>query len=227
VLEFAAPPSRDLVLDNLLKPHQAPFEITGLKKNKETVAIELCSRVIPHRGSPLRLTLYRPLRESVPPQQDKTILQEFLGPLFDDAPDACYLADTTGKLIAANKAAEELFGYKKEDIIGRSFLKLNILDSGQITKAARNLAFNILGKTSEPEEYLITTTDGRRIPVEIQSKTVQAGGRMLMLGVIRDVSEKRKAAEALRRAFEEIEILVEKCNALEIKSRTAAGKNRK
>jgi PAS domain S-box-containing protein len=195
VLEFAAPSSRDLVLEKLLKSHQAPFEITGQKKNKETFAIELCSKAIPHRGSLLCLTLYRHPRKSVPPQQDKKILQECLSPLFDHSPDAYYLADTTGKLIDVNKVAVELIGYKKEDIIGMSFLKLHILDSDEITKAARNLALNIFGKTSEPEEYLIKAKDGRRIPVEIQQKTVQADGRMLILGVIRDVSEKKWPAK--------------------------------
>ena len=46
-----------------------------------------------------------------------------------------------------------------------------------------------------------------------------------MLGMVREVGEKRKADAALRRAVEEIETLVERCSALEIKSQTAAGQN--
>lgn len=226
ILEFAEPQSRDLILENLLKSDQAPFEITGLKKNKKTFAVELCSRSIPHRRSRLHLTLYRELRESIPQQQENFSIKEGLGPIFDYAPDAYYLADATGKFVDVNRSAEKLFGYKKEDIIGKSFLKLNILVPDQITKAARNLALNIFGKTTEPEEYVIQGKDGSRIPVEIRIMTVNVGQKSLILGIIRDITEKRQAEEALRRSVGEIEVLVEKCRALEIKAKTAASKKR-
>jgi len=226
ILAFAAPQSRDLILDKLLKSDHSAFEIMGLKKNGSTFAIELCSTRIPHRGNRLYMTLYRNLCESIPQKQDKTIFQESLSTFFDYAPDAYYLADATGKFIDVNKAAEELFGYKKENIIGKSFLKLNILASDQITKAARHLALDIFGQSTEPEEYVIQRKDGSRIPAEIRTLPVKVKEKTLIFGIVRDVTEKRKAEEALRRAVGEIEVLLEECRSWQMKAERACKKKK-
>jgi PAS domain S-box-containing protein len=219
LLEFATPPTRDLILDKLLKSDRAPFEITGLNKNGSTFAVELCSRIIPHRGNRLHLTLYRMLCDPLPQQNREADFKEELGPLFDQTPEAYYLADAKGKFIDVNKSAAKLFGLKKEDIIGQSFLKLNILAPSQITRAARSLALNIFGKSTGPEEYALQRKDGSQIPVEVQIMTVKVGKKSLILGMIRDITEKRKAEKALRRAVGEIEILVEKYKTLEANSK--------
>ena len=50
--------------------------------------------------------------------------EEYLKILFDYAPDAYYVNDLKGNFIDGNKAAEKLTGYKREELIGKSFLKL-------------------------------------------------------------------------------------------------------
>ncbi len=226
VLEFAKPQSRDLILDKLLKRNETPFKIIALRKDGSTFAAELCSRIIPHRGTRLNLTLFRKLSESIPTDHEREALEKHLGTFFDYAPDAYCLADATGKFIDANKAAEELFGHEKQDIIGKSFLKLNLLSADQIRKAAKHLAINIFGKPTEPEEYVIRHKDGRQIPVEISTVPVRLNGKTLLLSIARDSSEKKKSADALRRAVGEIEILVEERRAIEQKEARARNKKR-
>ena len=132
-----------------------------------------------------------------------------LDPLFELAPDAYYLADETGSFIDVNKAALDLFGMDREFVIGKSFLKLKILAPDQIHRAARNLAINILGKPSEPEEYIIQNKDGRRIPVEISTQPVKFKDKSMLFGIVRNITEKKKTEEALQRAVREIESLLE------------------
>ena len=88
-------------------------------------------------------------------------------------------------------------------------MKLKILAPDQIHKAARNLAINILGKPSEPEEYIIGHTDGPQIPVEISTRPVKISEKNMLFGIVRDITEKKKNEEALKRAVKEIEALVE------------------
>ena len=64
--------------------------------------------------------------------------------LFESAPDAYYLNDRKGTFLDGNKAAEELSGYQREELIGKSFLKLNLLSPKQLPKAAALLAQNVL-----------------------------------------------------------------------------------
>lgn len=209
VLEFIAPDSRDLIMQKLLDGDETPLEVFGCKKGGATVSIEFCSRIIPHGDSRLNLTLFRELNSHIPATPEHPKVNNHLDLFFTCAPDAYYLADETGAFIEVNKAAQKLFGHKKEFIIGKSFLKLKILAADQIHRAARNLALNILGKPAEPEEYLIQRPDGQRIPVEISTRPVKAKNKKLLFGIVRDITEKKKTEAALQRAVKEIESLVE------------------
>ena len=209
VLEFIAPVSRDLIMEKLLARDESPLEVSGIKKDGATIPIEFCSRIIPHGGNRINLTLLCKIHDNIQAKPAQPDGCDRLGPLFEFAADAYYLADETGAFIDVNQAARELFGHKKEFIIGKSFLKLKIIAPDQIHRAARNLAINILGKPSEPEEYVIQHGDGRRIPVEISTRPVKLNKKNLMFGIVRDITEKKKNEEALRRAVKEIESLVE------------------
>jgi PAS domain-containing protein len=81
--------------------------------------------------------------------------EERLKILFDYAPDAYYINDLKGNFVDGNKAAERVIGYKKEELIGKSFLKLNLLTLADIPKAAKTLAKNIIGKPTGPDEFIL------------------------------------------------------------------------
>jgi len=48
-----------------------------------------------------------------------------------------------GKFIDGNKAAGRMIGYKKEELIGKSFLELKLISISDILKAVKLLAKNI------------------------------------------------------------------------------------
>jgi len=82
--------------------------------------------------------------------------EERLKLLFEFAPDAYYLNDLKGTFIDGNRAAEEMIGYKRQELIGKSFMKLNLLSLKQLPKAAKSLAKSALGKSTGPDEYIMT-----------------------------------------------------------------------
>jgi len=63
--------------------------------------------------------------------------------LFELAPDAYYLSNLEGTLIAGNRSAEKLLGYKKEELIGKNFFDLNLLSPDQFPKAGELLNKNL------------------------------------------------------------------------------------
>lgn len=87
--------------------------------------------------------------------------------LFDFAPDAYYITDLKGTFIDGNKAAQKMLGYNKEELTGKSFIKLNILSKTQILEALKLLAQNVLGKPTGPDEFILKRKDGRKITAEI------------------------------------------------------------
>ena len=128
--------------------------------------------------------------------------QERLQILFEFAPDAYYLTDLQGKFIDGNRAAEELTGYDREELIGKNFLELDLLSEDQIEKAALGLGDSIQGKATGPVEFILTRKDGTRVSAEIRTFPVVIGNQSLVLGLARDITARRSMERALRMSEE-------------------------
>jgi PAS domain S-box-containing protein len=131
--------------------------------------------------------------------------EERLSVLFELAPDAYYLNDLKGNFIDGNKAAEELTGYTKNVLIGRSFLKLKLLPRSQALKAAKLLAMNALGKPTGPDEFVLNRKDGTQVPVEIRTYPVRIKGKTVVLGIARDISIRKKDEQAVKESQQKFE----------------------
>jgi len=126
--------------------------------------------------------------------------------LFDFAPDTCFLSDLQGNFIDGNRAAQDLTGYTKEELIGKNFLTVGILPAEEIPRAGAALAKNMRGKPAGPDEFILNRKDGTRVSVEISTIPVAIDGRTLMLGIAHDITERKQAERALQEREKELEI---------------------
>lgn len=124
--------------------------------------------------------------------------------LFEFAPDGYYLNDSKGVFVDGNKQAEEITGYQRHELIGKSFFKLKLLPARYIPRAARLLAKNALGKPTGPDEFVLNRKDGGRITVEIRTFPVKMNGQSLILGIARDITVRKESESKLLRTTSEI-----------------------
>jgi PAS domain S-box-containing protein len=117
--------------------------------------------------------------------------------LFDYAPDAYYLNDIKGNFVDGNIAAEKLLGYNKKEMIGKNFLKLNLISPGQLPVAAKLLLKNAVGRGTGPDEFVLSRYDGSKITVEIITYPVRIKDQTLVLGIARDITGRKHAEEAM------------------------------
>jgi PAS domain S-box-containing protein len=122
--------------------------------------------------------------------------------IFGFAPDAYYLNDLKGNFVDGNRAAEKTTGYKREELIGGSFLKLNLLSLDQLPKAAKLLAKNALGMATGPDEFILKQKAGDKVHVEISTHPVKFENKTIVLGIARDITERIEREGALRQAEE-------------------------
>ncbi len=120
--------------------------------------------------------------------------------LFEFAPDAYYLSSLEGTLIDGNIAAEKLLGHNKEELIGKNFLELKLLTSDQLPKALELLSKNLEGEATGPDEFILNRKNNETVLVEITTLPTEVGGQQIVLGIVRDVSERRRLEEQLRQS---------------------------
>lgn len=124
--------------------------------------------------------------------------EERLKIIFDSAPDAIYLNDLKGIFIDGNSAAEQMLGYKREELIGKSFLKLSLLTKKDLPKAINYLIQSARGKKTGPEEYTLIRKDKSQIEVEISTFPVKIKNKKMGLGIARDISKRKKTEQLLK-----------------------------
>ncbi len=140
--------------------------------------------------------------------------EEELQILFEYAPDAYYLNNLKGTFVDGNRAAEQITGYKRDELIGSSFLKLKLLAEADLLRAASLLASNVLGRSTGPDEFTLIRKDGTPVPVEIRTHPVRIGHRRLVLGIARDISMRKQAEAALHETEDRFRDLIEHAHDL-------------
>ena len=118
--------------------------------------------------------------------------------LFECLSEAALLADSSGgRVIDTNRQAEILFGWPRSTIVGSNVSRL--LSPETLTDYRR-----YFGNSSGTGERVvfegeILTQDGRTIPVSVSATPILLHGRRLVLGLYRDVSDRKQAEAEIQR----------------------------
>ncbi len=150
--------------------------------------------------------------------EEKGNTEERLRMLFEYAPDAYYLSDLKGTFIDGNKAAEEITGYNRKELINKNFFRLKLLSPGQIPKAIKLLLRNARGLPTGPDEFIFTRKDKKKIVLDIRTYPVKISDKALVLGIARDITIRKHMEEELERHKSHLEELIEEGNAKLIES---------
>jgi len=118
--------------------------------------------------------------------------------LMENASDPIFIAAPDGRFLDANRAAEQLLGYSKAEILALRAPDIHPPEDHPNVHAAFR---DIMGKGESLYEHQVLCKDGRRVPVEVAGSRLEFHGQTVALGVFRDLTE-RKEAERQRLAAE-------------------------
>ncbi len=142
-----------------------------------------------------------------PPPSPDSIAQVLLSSeLLETLPDAIVAVDHEGKILQINSQTQELFGYDRDELIGQ---KIEILipenDRHQHQQHRQNFAKKPKARRMGTELDLYgRRRNGSEFPVEVSLSPVSTDSGMVVLSAIRDMSDRKRIAEELRRANEEL-----------------------
>ncbi len=123
--------------------------------------------------------------------------EERLKAFIDNAPDAIYVMDINKTFMDGNRKAEELVGYAKEDLVGTNFFEAGLLPEEYALQALGSLQQSQDGEATVPTEFELIRKDGSRVWVEVRSIPLSRKGEVEVLGIARDITERKRAAKAL------------------------------
>jgi PAS domain S-box-containing protein len=146
--------------------------------------------------------------------------------------DGIISIDEQGRVLMWNPAAEKMFGYSKGEAVG-SFL-FNLIGLNERAESWKNRVMSpLLPKNVQPAtettELVAKRRNGEEIPVEISLSRIRPSSRRSAISnpgtittlVIRDITERKQAEEALRKAHDELELRVkERTSELEASNKS-------
>ncbi|HSH98006.1 MAG: EAL domain-containing protein [Methylophilaceae bacterium] len=121
--------------------------------------------------------------------------------VIDGALDAIVTIDENGHLQEFNPAAERIFGYTREQVIGRPLAEVIIPPAQRHAHAIGHRKFIATGKKNifnKRLEMNAIRADGSEFPVELTITSVDNMGLPLVTGFIRDITERKQAEQEIR-----------------------------
>lgn len=132
-------------------------------------------------------------------------VEERLRAIFEYSADAIFIMEPdSGRIVDCNPAACQMNGYTREELIGQPISMVNA--TGETATLANIEKARKFG--SYRFEFLHRRKDGTIFPIEVMNTVLNVGGRELLLGIDRDITERKQAEAALRRSEERYRTLV-------------------
>jgi two-component system cell cycle sensor histidine kinase/response regulator CckA len=168
--------------------------------------LEISASVIRDRaGYPVAVVcLARDITERRQAEEAIKASEERFRSVAQSANDAIVSADSRGDIISWNRGAQTMFGYREEEILGRPLTVLmperyraghrKGLERMRTTGEA-----HVIGKTVELHGL---RKDGTEFPLELSLATWKTGHENFYSGIIRDITERKRAEEALKESNE-------------------------
>ena len=137
-------------------------------------------------------------------------IEKHLSLICSSAKDAVIIIDNDGAVTNWNDAAFQMFGYAEDEVVGRNLHKLiapkryyeaHLLAFSRFREAGQGGA---IGRTVELEAL---RKSGDEFPIELSLSATNIDGKWCAIGIVRDISERKRTENALRQSEEEYRTL--------------------
>jgi len=201
--------TRKKVIEDLKGRSSSPHEFRLLRKDGRTAWVLEKVASIGYKGKRSTIGSIMDITELKMVQESLQASEEKLRAIFESIGDGITVTDLKGRIIEGNDAALRMGGYSKKDIIGKDgFLFVAERDRDRAKKEMRQ-AFR-RGR-SAMLDVLFMTKDGGEYDAEVTLSLMKDrfGKPVGMVGIAKDISQRKRMEEALRDSEEKLRFMFE------------------
>ena len=169
---------------------------------------QMHAHAVPVRNDDGSIREWVGMNTDVTERREAEAARALLAAVADSSQDAIISHDMEGTILSWNRGAEEIFGYHADEVIGQDY---RLLTPSTTTEHTRSLAQRLMqGERIAPFEVMSRHRDGREIPVSVSLAALrnEAGRVVGVTAVARDITESRRAAQALRDSEQQLESIL-------------------
>lgn len=131
--------------------------------------------------------------------------------LVEQAADAIFLHDEDGRFAEVNARACELLGYTRDEFMGMSIADII---AGRPASEVQRLIKKLTNGTPLQHESVHRAKNGRLIPVEVRATGTVLEGRRMVLAIVRDITDRKRANEALDQSRRQLQLIADNLPSL-------------
>ncbi|WP_265949327.1 cache domain-containing protein [Dechloromonas sp. A34] len=186
----------------------------ALLKHQERLEEEVSSRTASLRETNLKLDAE--LRERKLAEQAVLDSEERFRGIASVAQDAIIMMDAVANISFWNPAAEQIFGYRREEAVGRD---LHALIAPQRFHADFRRGYLHFAQTGQGSavgramELIAVRQDGSEFPIELSLSAIWLHGAWSSVGIVRDISERKRSEKELQENLERVQGLNQQLEA--------------
>lgn len=141
---------------------------------------------------------------------DRKHAEEMILLAVEASPNGMVMSDQTGKIMLVNSTTEELFGYKREELLGQP-IEILIPASHRTQHPAlrsdylHNPSTRAMG---HGRDLYGLHKSGKEFPVEVGLNPIQTPGGMMVLASVIDITERKQQEEQLKSTLKEKDLLL-------------------
>jgi PAS domain S-box-containing protein len=178
-------------------------DLRGRRRNGDEFVVQITLSPIDTESGPLVISIIRDVTEQ---REDET---KFRG-LLESAPDGIVVVDSEGKIVIVNSQTEKMFGYSRDELLNQ---KIEILVPQRFhgTHVADRTNYGTTPQTRPMGAGRALTgrkKDGTEFPVEISLSPLRTEHGMLVMSIVRDITDRRRAEELIQASLREKEALL-------------------
>jgi len=195
-----------------LKDPTKILETQIVRKTGEIRDVAISGVIVEVNGKKLIQGIFRDITDCKNAEEALLAAGEKFKTIFENVHDVITYVDTHGKILDVNGRVEELVGYKREEIIGKNFVKLGLIQFGDIPKLLKLFFWSMRkGEEQKIVQLEFKHKNGSKVSVEVGTRFIRdkRGKIVGIVNIYRDVTENKKAELAIAESEAKYRKLVE------------------